>query len=141
MEQKYMEKAFLQAKKAYENDEIPVGCVIICENRVIACGYNKKEKYKNAIMHAEIIAISKACKRLGTWRLDNCELYVSLEPCMMCMGAIIESRIKKVYYGAKQKNKQMFEYNRIADCINLIYIDDIRCSMILSDFFANKRKK
>lgn len=141
MDKKYMIKALSQAKKAYKTDEIPVGCVVVYENKVIACGYNKKECKNNAIMHAEIIAIGKACKKLGTWRLDNCELYVSLEPCMMCMGAIIESRIKNVYYGAKQKSKQMYDKNIINNCVNLICMNDVECSTILSDFFINKRKK
>lgn len=136
-----MEKALLQAKKAYKNDEIPVGCVIVYKNKVIACGYNKKEGKNNAIMHAEMVAIDKACKKLGNWRLDNCELYVSLEPCMMCMGAIIESRIKNVYYGAKRNNKQLYDKSAITSCVNLIYMNDIECSTILSDFFINKRKK
>lgn len=136
-----MKKALLQAKKAYKNDEIPVGCVIVYENKIIACGYNKKEGKNNAIMHAEMIAINKASKKMGTWRLDNCELYVSLEPCMMCMGAIIESRIKNVYYGAKQLNEQMYNKNIITNFVNLVYMKDIECSMILSNFFINKRKK
>lgn len=136
-----MKKALLQAKKAYKNDEIPVGCVIVYENKIIACGYNKKEGKNNAIMHAEMIAINKASKKMGTWRLDNCELYVSLEPCMMCMGAIIESRIKNVYYGAKQLNKQMYDKNIVTNFVNLVYMKDIECSMILSNFFINKRKK
>lgn len=136
-----MKKALLQAKKAYKNDEIPVGCVIVYENKIIACGYNKKEGKNNAIMHAEMIAINKASKKMGTWRLDNCELYVSLEPCMMCMGAIIESRIKNVYYGAKQLNKQMYDKDIVTNFVNLVYMKDIECSMILSNFFINKRKK
>lgn len=141
VDKKYMKKALLQAKKAYKNDEIPVGCVIVYENKIIACGYNKKEGKNNAIMHAEMIAINKASKKMGTWRLDNCELYVSLEPCMMCMGAIIESRIKNVYYGAKQLNKQMYDKGIVTNFINLVYMKDIECSMILSNFFINKRKK
>lgn len=141
VDKKYIKKALLQAKKAYKNDEIPVGCVIVYENKIIACGYNKKEGKNNAIMHAEMIAINKASKKMGTWRLDNCELYVSLEPCMMCMGAIIESRIKNVYYGAKQLNKQMYDKGIVTNFVNLVYMKDIECSMILSNFFINKRKK
>lgn len=137
----YMKKAFLQARKAFSIDEIPVGCVIVCKNKVIACGYNKKESKKNAILHAEIVAINNACQKLGTWRLDNCEMYVTLEPCMMCMGAIIESRIKKVYYGVKNNNEQMYSKNDVSKFVELFCLNDSQCSAILSDFFVNKRKK
>ena len=141
MKEYFMKKAYCEAKKAYKNDEIPVGCVIVCENEIVACGYNKKERKNNALMHAEIIAIDKACKKLGSWRLDNCDIYVTLEPCMMCMGAIIESRIKNVYYGAKNKNEQMYVLNMIDRFVNLYNVNDADCSKILSDFFINKRKK
>ncbi len=137
----YMKKAFLQAQKAFAIDEIPVGCVIVCKNKVIACGYNKKESEKNAILHAEIVAINIACQKLGTWRLDNCEMYVTLEPCMMCMGAIIESRIKKVYYGVKNNNEQMYSKSNVGKFAELFCLNDSQCSTILSDFFINKRKK
>ena len=136
-----MKMAYCEAKKAYRKDEIPVGCVIVCENEIIACGYNKKECKNNALMHAEIIAIDKACKKLGSWRLDNCDIYVTLEPCMMCMGAIIESRIRNVYYGTKSKGKQMYVSDKIDGIVNLYYVNDVDCSKILSDFFINKRKK
>ena len=136
-----MKMAYCEAKKAYKNDEIPVGCVIVCENEIIACGYNKKECKNNALMHAEIIAIDKACKKLGSWRLDNCDIYVTLEPCMMCMGAIIESRIRNVYYGTKSKNEQMYVFNMVDRFVNLYNVNDADCSKILSDFFINKRKK
>ena len=141
MKEYFMKMAYCKAKKAYKNDEIPVGCVIVCENEIVACGYNKKERKNNALMHAEIIAIDKACKKLGSWRLDNCDIYVTLEPCMMCMGAIIESRIRNVYYGAKNKNEQMYVLNMIDRFVNLYNVNDADCSKILSDFFINKRKK
>lgn len=141
MKEYFMKMAYCEAKKAYKNDEIPVGCVIVCENEIVACGYNKKERKNNALMHAEIIAIDKACKKLGSWRLDNCDIYVTLEPCMMCMGAIIESRIRNVYYGAKNKNEQMYVLNMIDRFVNLYNVNDADCSKILSDFFINKRKK
>ena len=141
MKEYFMKKAYCEAKKAYKNDEIPVGCVIVCENEIVACGYNKKERKNNALMHAEIIAIDKACKKLGSWRLDNCDIYVTLEPCMMCMGAIIESRIRNVYYGTKNKNEQMYVLNMIDRFVNLYNVNDADCSKILSDFFINKRKK
>ena len=141
MKEYFMKMAYCEAKKAYKNDEIPVGCVIVCENEIVACGYNKKERKNNALMHAEIIAIDKACKKLGSWRLDNCDIYVTLEPCMMCMGAIIESRIRNVYYGTKNKNEQMYVLNMIDRFVNLYNVNDADCSKILSDFFINKRKK
>ena len=141
MKEYFMKMAYCEAKKAYKNDEIPVGCVIVCENEIVACGYNKKERKNNALMHAEIIAIDKACKKLGSWRLDNCDIYVTLEPCMMCMGAIIESRISNVYYGAKNKNEQMYVFNMVDRFVNLYNVNDADCSKILSDFFINKRKK
>lgn len=141
MNEKGMLLAFNEAKKAYKLGEIPVGCVIFKENELVACGYNKKEMNSNAILHAEMIAINEACKKLGNWRLDGCVLYVTLEPCMMCMGAIIESRIKDVYYGAKNNIEQMYDINRISKFVKLHYVNDNRCSKILSDFFINKRKK
>ena len=141
MKEYFMKMAYCEAKKAYKNDEIPVGCVIVCENEIVACGYNKKERKNNALMHAEIIAIDKACKKLGSWRLDNCDIYVTLEPCMMCMGAIIESRIRNVYYGTKSKNEQMYVFNMVDRFVNLYNVNDADCSKILSDFFINKRKK
>ena len=141
MNEYFMKMAYCEAKKAYKNDEIPVGCVIVCENEIVACGYNKKERKNNALMHAEIIAIDKACKKLGSWRLDNCDIYVTLEPCMMCMGAIIESRIRNVYYGTKSKNEQIYVFNLVDRFVNLYNVNDADCSKILSDFFINKRKK
>lgn len=140
MVDKYMKMAFLEAKKAFELDEIPVGCVIVRNNEIIACGYNQKENKRSAIMHAEVIAIDNACGKLGTWRLDECDLYVTLEPCMMCLGAILEARIKNVYFGAK-KSEQMFVRNKVGDFVNLFFVNDAACSKILSDFFVNKRKK
>ena len=141
MKEYFMKMAYCEAKKAYKNDEIPVGCVIVCENEIVACGCNKKERKNNALMHAEIIAIDKACRKLGSWRLDNCDIYVTLEPCMMCMGAIIESRIRNVYYGTKSKGEQMYVSDKIDGIVNLYYVNDVDCSKILSDFFINKRKK
>ena len=141
MVEKYMKMALFEAKKAYIEDEIPVGCVIVYKNEVIACGYNEKENKNSAIRHAEIVAIEEACGKLGTWRLDDCDLYVTLEPCMMCLGAIIEARIKNVYFGTKNNNEQMYDKNKIKGVVNLSFVDNDACSKILSDFFVNKRKK
>ena len=95
-----MKLALKEAQKAFIKDEVPIGAVIVLYGKVIARGYNLRETKQKSTAHAEIVAIEKACKKLGTWRLENCELYVTLEPCPMCAGAILQSRIKKVIYGA-----------------------------------------
>ena len=100
---KFMKAALSEAKKAFKIDETPVGAVIVRNGEIIARGYNKRETKKNALMHAEITTIDKACKKLGGWRLLGCDIYVTLEPCPMCMGAIIQSRIENVYFGAYDK--------------------------------------
>ena len=94
----YMKMALKEAKKAYKLGEVPIGCVIVCEDKIIGRGYNRRNTDKSTLAHAEIAAIKKASKIIGDWRLDGCDLYVSLKPCMMCAGAIIDSRIKNVYY-------------------------------------------
>jgi tRNA(adenine34) deaminase len=96
-----MKEALREANKAYSVGEVPIGAVIVKDGKIIARGYNKKESSKRAIAHAEIIAIERACKKTGDWRLSGCELYVTVEPCLMCCGAILQSRIKKLIYGAK----------------------------------------
>ena len=120
--------ALLEAKKAYCEDEIPVGCVIVHKNEIIACRYNEKESKNSAIRHAEIVAIEAACGKLGSWRLDDCDLYVTLEPCMM-------------YFGTKNNSEQMYDKIRVKSFVNLIFVNSGSCSKILSDFFVNKRKK
>ena len=104
MDIKFMKQAIKQARLALEQEEIPVGAVIVQNGKIIAKGYNKKEHNNDCTMHAEIIAIKKASKKIQNWRLNDCEMYITLEPCAMCAGAIISSRIKKVYIGAKDKN-------------------------------------
>lgn len=98
-DEQYMKKALAQAKKAYELGEVPIGCVIVYEGRVIGRGYNRRNTDKTTLAHAEIKAISKACKAIGDWRLEGCTLYVTLEPCQMCAGAIVQSRIDRVVIG------------------------------------------
>ena len=95
----YMRQALKNAKKAFKINEIPVGCVIVCENKIISQGYNQRNKKNNVLYHAEIIAINKACKKINDWRLENCILYSTLEPCAMCAGAILQARIKKIIFG------------------------------------------
>lgn len=99
-EEFFMREALKQAKKAFAKNEVPVGCVIVFNDKIIARGYNKRETLQQSLAHAEIIAIKKACKALKTWRLEQCDMYITLEPCIMCSGAIIQSRIRKVIYGA-----------------------------------------
>lgn len=142
MNEKYMKFAFKEAQKAYKKGEIPVGAIIVKNGKIIGKGYNKKEKAKNAIMHAEIIAINKACKKSNDWRLNDCEMYVTLEPCLMCIGAIKEARIKKIYCGVK--NSKSNEYNQwVCNCENIkieygILENDI--SLKMKKFFKKIRK-
>jgi len=96
----FMKEAIKEAKKALLIDEVPIGCVIVKDNKIISRGYNKRESKQNSLAHAEVIAINKACKKLGTWRLEDCTMYITLEPCIMCGGAIIQSRIPNVIYSA-----------------------------------------
>ncbi len=100
-EEKFMTAALREAKKAALEGEVPIGCVIVKDGKIISRGRNAREGKKNALLHAEIVSIDKACKKLGGWRLWQCEMYVTLEPCPMCCGAIINSRIKKVHIAAK----------------------------------------
>ncbi len=144
MEEKFMQEALKEAKKAYEKLEIPVGAVIVKDNKIIARAHNLKETKKSAIAHAEILAIEKASKKIDNWRLMDCEMYVTLEPCEMCMGAIAASRIKKIYIGTldpKKENKideEMLK-NKYAIEVN-IGIKQEECEYILKDFFKMLRK-
>ncbi|MFV0527285.1 MAG: tRNA adenosine(34) deaminase TadA [Lachnospiraceae bacterium] len=97
---KYMKEALKQAKKAYAIDEVPIGCVIVYEGKIIARGYNRRNADKNTLSHAELNAIRKASRTLGDWRLDGCTMYVTLEPCQMCAGAMVQSRIQRVVIGS-----------------------------------------
>ncbi len=98
-EEKFMKAALKEAKKAYELHEVPIGCVIVRDGKIIARGYNRRTIDGNVLAHAEITAIRKACRKTGDWRLEECELYVTLEPCPMCAGAIVQARIPKVWIG------------------------------------------
>lgn len=144
---KFMKAAINEAKKAYKKEEVPVGAVIIKEGVIIAKAHNLRESKNLATAHAEIICIEKACKKLKSWRLDGCDLYVTLEPCAMCCGAISQARINKVYFGAKDlKNGcigsvcNILEQN-ITWKTNYEYIEDKDCSNILTQFFKEIRKK
>ena len=140
-----MQKAIDLAKKAALKGEIPVGAVIVKDQKIIASGMNVRESKKNAIWHAEMVAIDKACKALGDWRLEGCTLFVTLEPCMMCLGACANARIDKVVFGAfdpkgkKQKLQQISALNH-----NLVVEGgemEEECKRILQDFFKNRRQE
>ncbi len=148
-EERYMKAAIKQAKKAENIDEVPIGCVIVYHGKIIARGYNRRNIDKNTLSHAELNAIRKASKRLGDWRLDDCEMYVTLEPCQMCAGAIVQSRIKKVYIGSMNPKAgsagsvinllQVKEFNHQVEIESGILQE--KCSGMLSDFFKNLRKR
>ncbi len=144
----FMEKALSLAKEAGALGEVPVGAVIVRDGEIIATGKNGREKNKNALSHAEIEVIDNACKALGGWRLPGCELYVTLEPCPMCAGAIINSRIEKVYFGAYDKKAgsvrslvRLFDipYNHKPEIKGGIMEEE--CAAVLSDFFRRLREK
>lgn len=137
-----MNLAINMAKFAYMRNEVPVGAIVVnCDNDMVTKGYNQKNSSKLITKHAEIIAIERMCKEIGDWRLSNCVLYVTLEPCLMCIGAIIESRIKKVVIGCNNSHNQdligILRKNNIEVVENVLSNE---CSMILKDFFKAKRK-
>ena len=133
----YMNIALKEAKKALKYNEIPVGAVIVKNNKIISKGYNKREKTKNVTQHAEIIAITKACKKIKNWRLDDCDIYITMEPCMMCSGAIEQSRIKKIIYGVKNEN---YGYtNKLKNIEIISQICEEKCKSIIQNFFKKRR--
>ena len=146
-EEKFMKKALALAKKAYEQDEVPVGAVIVKDGKVIASAYNKRESSQDATAHAEILAIKKACKKLNDFRLLGAELYVSLEPCVMCTGAILNARIERVYFGASITNGSISaselveraELNHKTEIVGGFMKDE--CSDLVTNYFKGKRKK
>lgn len=148
-QEKYMREAIRQAKKAWALDEVPIGCVIVFDGKIIARGYNRRNTDRNTLSHAELNAIKKASKKLGDWRLEGCTMYVTLEPCQMCAGAIVQARIDEVVIGSM---------NPKAGCagsvLNLLDIPQFNhqvkitrgilqeeCSALLSDFFRKLRKR
>lgn len=144
---KYMKEALKQAKKAYALGEVPIGCVIVYEDKVIARGYNRRNTDKNTLAHAEITAINRASKKLGDWRLEGCTLYVTLEPCQMCAGAIVQSRITNVVMGCMNPKAgcggsilnilEMPEFNHQVNVIRGIMEEE--CSQVLQEFFKELR--
>ena len=137
MDEFYMNLAIKQAKKALKNDEVPVGAIIVKNNKIISQAYNKKEKKNDVTKHAELIAISKACKKNKNWRLDDCVLYVTMEPCMMCCGAIEQSRIKKIVYGAKNENYGCLKYLKLPKIIS--QVSENECKKLVQSFFKKRR--
>ena len=148
MQEKFMKEALKEAKKAYDKLEVPVGAIIVKDGKIIARGHNLKETKFDTTNHAEIIAIQKASKKLKSWRLLDCEMYVTLEPCSMCAGAIINSRIKKVYIGANDEKTgavgsvlnlfEDYKFNHKVEFEKGILKED--CENILKDYFKNLRK-
>ena len=148
MDKKFMRKALELAKTAFDSGEVPVGAVIVKDGKVIGQGYNMREQKQNALSHAEIEAINSACKTLGSWRLDDCEMYVTLEPCPMCAGAIINARIPKVIVGAK--DEKCGACGSVCDLFSMEFnhhpavefgLLEAEAQELLTDFFRDLREK
>lgn len=148
-DEKYMKAAIAQAKKAAALDEVPIGCVIVQDGKIIARGYNRRNTDKNTLAHAELAAIRKASKKTGDWRLEDCTMYVTLEPCQMCAGAIVQSRLKRVVIatmnpkagcaGSVLNLLQMEAFNHQVEITRGVREEE--CATMLSDFFRRLRQK
>ena len=148
-DEKFMKAAITQARKAYAIDEVPIGCVIVQNDKIIARGYNRRNIDKNTLAHAELSAIRKASKKTGDWRLEDCTMYVTLEPCQMCAGAIVQSRMKKVVIGSMNPKAgcagsvlnllQMAQFNHQVEIERGVLEEE--CSTMLSGFFRELRDK
>ena len=148
MQEKFMQEALKEARKAYKKLEIPVGAVIVIDGEIIAKAHNIKEEKKDTTKHAEILAIQKASKKLGTWRLNDCEMYVTLEPCPMCAGAIIQARLKKIYIGTMDEKTgacgsvlnllEDYKFNHTVEVENGIMKQE--CESMLKEFFVKLRE-
>lgn len=148
-DEKYMKEAIRQAKKAYALDEVPIGCVIVQDGKIIARGYNRRNTDKNTLSHAELTAIKKASKKTGDWRLEDCTMYVTLEPCQMCAGAIVQSRLQKVVIATMNPKAgcagsilnllQMAQFNHQVEIVNGVLQEE--CSQMLSCFFKELRER
>ena len=147
-DEKYMKEAIRQAKKAEKLMEVPIGCVIVYKDNIIARGYNKRNLKKTTLAHAEIIAISKAGKVIGDWRLEDCTMYITLEPCQMCAGAIVQARMKRVVIGSRNAKAgcagsvlnllQEERFNHQVELTDGVLEEE--CSFLLSDFFKELRR-
>lgn len=148
-DERYMKEAIRQAKKAYALDEVPIGCVIVYQDKIIARGYNRRNTDKNTLAHAEISAIKKASKKLGDWRLEDCTLYVTLEPCQMCAGAIVQARVTRTVIGSMNPKAgcggsilnllEMQEFNHQVEVTRGVLEEE--CSSMLTAFFKELRAK
>lgn len=149
MDEKYMKEALRQAKKAYALGEVPIGCVIVCGGKIIGRGYNRRNTDKNTLNHAEITAIRKASKKTGDWRLEGCTIYITLEPCQMCSGAIVQSRMDRAVIGCMNPKAgcagsilnilQMKEFNHQVEITYGVLEEE--CSELLKNFFKELRKR
>lgn len=147
--EKFMKEAIKQAKKAAAIGDVPIGCVIVSDGKIIARAYNQRNKRKTTLAHAELLAIEKASKKKGDWRLEECTMYITLEPCQMCAGAIVQARIPKVVIGAMNPKAgcagsvlnilQREEFNHQAEIESGVLGEE--CSRMMSDFFRQLRKK
>lgn len=147
-DEKYMRQALRLAKKASDNGDVPIGCLIVYDGKVIARGYNRRNKDKQSLAHAELIAIKKASKIMGDWRLEECKMYVTLEPCQMCAGAIVQARIPEVIIGCMNPKAgcagsiinllDMQEFNHQVNVTRGVL--ESECSSMLTEFFRNLRK-
>lgn len=146
-DEKFMKEALRQAKKAEAIGDVPIGCVIVQDGKIIARGYNKRNKMKTVLAHAELLAIRKACKKTGDWRLEDCTMYITLEPCQMCAGAIVQARIPRVVLGSMNKKAgcagsvlnllDIKEFNHQVDITYGVLNEE--CSTMLSAFFKRLR--
>ncbi len=145
----YMKEALKEAEKALEKNEVPVGAVVVFNDEIIGRGHNCRENQNTVVGHAEIMAIEQACKKLGSWKLDKCSIFVTLEPCPMCAGAIMQSRIANVYYGAKDEKAgafgSVFDLTTIQGFAHYPHIRkqimERECSNLIQSFFKNIRAK
>lgn len=148
LHEKYMDKAILQARRAYENGDVPIGCVIVYEGKIIARGFNKRNLKKTTLAHAEILAIEQASKKLGDWRLEECTMYVTLEPCQMCAGAIVQARIPNVVIGCMNPKAgcagsiiNLLDMKQFNHRVNVIRgIRQQECSDMMKNFFRDLRQ-
>jgi Cytosine/adenosine deaminases len=148
MMEQYMKEAIKQAKKAYKIKEVPIGCVIVYEDKIIARAYNKRNSKKNTLAHAELLAIDKASKVIGDWRLEDCTMYITLEPCQMCAGAIVQARIKKIVIGSMNPKAgcagsilnllQMEQFNHQVEIETGVLEEE--CTALLQNFFKELRE-
>lgn len=147
MADKFMKAALRCAQKGLEEGEVPIGAVVVLDGKIISRGHNRRTKKQIATAHAEVEAIEKACRKLKSWRIPECELYVTLEPCPMCMGAMLNARIKKVYFGAYEaKGRSLTDELANANLVNHVIeveggVMEEECSQILSNFFKQMRTR